>query len=484
MSHKVFRCVASLTIALAFSFAGFTPALALPPSNDYFADAMIISTLPFADAPDTAGANIEAGEPTSGCANYAPTLSIWYTLTPLQNEVIAISDTSASFTPVIAVYTGNSLVNLTEVGCQTNFAQLSFEASADVTYYFQISNLYPWESGGLMQLQLDEILPPPNDNFADAKVIASLSYDDSINTQAAGRETGEPKPSCAYDQWNNTAWYIFTPTTSGSLIANIPWANFAPLLAVYTGNSLAGLTEVGCRLGEPLVFQAVAGVTYYFQVGANWGDGGPVGFHLDVTPPPSVGFWYQPFDPTVFDTIQFYDQSYDPAFMGFQSYAWNFGDGATSTDVNPTHRYSADGDYTVQHTVTTSDGRTASGSQVVHVKTHDVAITRLSAPLSATSGQTRAITVQISNKRYGEYVQIDLYKSVPGGLQLVGSYTQFVPVRPANRTTTFTFNYTFTKNDASLGKVTFKAVAIIRDARDALPADNELTSAPPTRVPR
>ncbi|WP_349309732.1 PKD domain-containing protein [Microbacterium sp. MM2322] len=38
------------------------------------------------------------------------------------------------------------------------------------------------------------------------------------------------------------------------------------------------------------------------------------------------------------------------------SYAWEFGDGATSTAVNPTHRYASSGDYTVKLTVTDDDG--------------------------------------------------------------------------------------------------------------------------------
>jgi hypothetical protein len=65
----------------------------------------------------------------------------------------------------------------------------------------------------------------------------------------------------------------------------------------------------------------------------------------------------------------------------------------------------------------------------------------------------------------------------------VGTLTQFVPLRPANRTTNFNFSYTFTGDDARIGKVTFKAVAYIEGARDALPADNEAV-AKPTKVNR
>ena len=82
---------------------------------------------------------------------------------------------------------------------------------------------------------------------------------------------------------------------------------------------------------------------------------------------------------------------------------------------------------------------------------------------------------------------MELYKSNPnvaGGFELVGSYTQFVPVRSGNRTSAFTFNYTFTAADLAVGKVTFKAVATLVNGRDAIPSDNELSSSPPTLVRR
>jgi hypothetical protein len=120
------------------------------------------------------------------------------------------------------------------------------------------------------------------------------------------------------------------------------------------------------------------------------------------------------------------------------------------------------------------------------VSTHDIAITKLSAPNSASSERTRSITAYVWNKRRPETVQVDLYKSDPAaadGWMQVGGYSQYVPVRSGNKSTTeFSFNYTFTSADASVGKVSFKAIATIQGARDALPADNTLISSPPTKV--
>jgi cytochrome c len=44
---------------------------------------------------------------------------------------------------------------------------------------------------------------------------------------------------------------------------------------------------------------------------------------------------------------------------GALTYAWTFGDGATSTEANPTHTYTEAGDYTAQLTVTNPKGRSA-----------------------------------------------------------------------------------------------------------------------------
>lgn len=315
----------------------------------------------------------------------------------------------------------------------------------------------------------------PNDNFADATVIISLPFDDTVSLILTSTESGEPTPSCT-SIIEHTVWYTYTPTTSGLVALSAS----TPVFAVYSGNTLSGLTEVGCtNNSEPVIFHADANTTYYFQVGNDdFTTPDAINVHVEV-PVLKADFEISPLDPSVFDTIQFSDLSSDPEGIGVQAYTWNFGDGATSTAQNPTHQYAQDGDYTVQLTVTTHDSRTASTSKVVHVETHDVTITKISAPSSANVGQTKPITVYVYNKRYPETVEVKLYKSDlsdPSGFALLGSYTGPMPARSGNRTTTITFNYTFTSADASAGKVTFKAVATIVGRSDDFPADNERIS--------
>lgn len=324
--------------------------------------------------------------------------------------------------------------------------------------------------------------PPANDDFANATVIGALPFDDIKNLVAASVEPNEPAPLCGFGAPSVTVWYAFTPATNDSLSARILMAPSQSVVAAYVGSSLEDLTEVGVRcFSGALTFRPEANTTYYFQAGIYF-TGGPLQFHLEVTPPPVAGISLSHPEPSIFDTIQFFDGSYDPGEVGFETQVWDFGDGATGSGCCPTHRYAADGDYLVRLTVTTFDGRTASASHTLPVRTHDVAIARLSAPQAASAGQTRNISVEIRNSHYPEDVEVQLLKSTPGGYELIGFLRQSVPVRPSNRTTGFNFSYTFTPEDAKIGKVTFKAIAYLISARDALPADNEAISSPPTKV--
>lgn len=315
----------------------------------------------------------------------------------------------------------------------------------------------------------------PNDNFANATQITILPFSTTTDNIGATFEAGEPTPTCSGGFTPSTVWYAYTPSTNLSLTARSSYYSFPPVVAVYTG-TFGNLTQIACGNFYPnITFQAQAGVTYYFQLDSYYpGYQGNIPFSLEATPPPTAGTCFWPSDPSTFDTMQFNDCSSDPGGVGFQSFTWDFGDGTTLTNTNccVSHQYIADGDYTFQHTVTTFDGRTGSTSQVIHVRTKDIAITSFSPPQTARVNQTKVINVNIQNKRYSDYVQVVLIKGLPGGgEQQIGTLTIYVPAK-AKQATTFKFSYTFTADDATVGKVTFKAIANIVNGRDVLPADN------------
>ncbi|MFJ6672126.1 PKD domain-containing protein [Actinosynnema sp. NPDC091369] len=192
----------------------------------------------------------------------------------------------------------------------------------------------------------------------------------------------------------------------------------------------------------------------------------PARDHLGRPRPPEVGFA---------------DTSVVPDVAGPWAVRWDFGDGTTSEAREPRHRYATDGDHTATLTVVTDDGSTGTASQVVRVRTHDVAITRFATPAAAAVGTTKTLTVRVGSTRYAEDVTVALYRSTPSGWSEVGRYTQYVP---ASATTVgFPFDHTFRPDDGVLGKVNFRAVAALAGAPDAQPLDNEAISATTAVLP-
>lgn len=68
---------------------------------------------------------------------------------------------------------------------------------------------------------------------------------------------------------------------------------------------------------------------------------------------PVSDFTVSPRAPEVDETVTFTDETTDPEGDAIESWSWDFGDGATSTDQDPTHAYTEVGAYEV--TLTTTD---------------------------------------------------------------------------------------------------------------------------------
>lgn len=84
-------------------------------------------------------------------------------------------------------------------------------------------------------------------------------------------------------------------------------------------------------------------------------------FLTDAGAPESV------FDFTANDLELTFDSSASTDDVGIVSYAWDFGDGNTSTDTNPVHLFAAAGNYTVSLTVTDGDGLSDTSTQDIFV---------------------------------------------------------------------------------------------------------------------
>jgi PKD repeat protein len=102
----------------------------------------------------------------------------------------------------------------------------------------------------------------------------------------------------------------------------------------------------GRVFGEPGVYQVT------LNVATDDGETSTIGQTLEVAPLIDARFGWLPAVPAPGQMVQFADRSVGPV----ASWSWDFGDGATSSDPSPTHRFVEAGQYLVELQVATADG--------------------------------------------------------------------------------------------------------------------------------
>jgi PKD repeat protein len=110
-----------------------------------------------------------------------------------------------------------------------------------------------------------------------------------------------------------------------------------------------------------------------------WEGGGGAG----PAQPPAADFTFTPSNPTRTDFVRFNDRSTGDV----TSWQWNFGDGATSNDRNPSHKYSATGTFTVTLTVSGQAGTDTKSKQITVSNAKPVALFTYN-PSNPIEGQT------------------------------------------------------------------------------------------------
>jgi hypothetical protein len=231
-------------------------------SNDEFANAVVIPSVPYGDGQFLWNTTAEEGEPV-GCAASAASTSIWYTYTPSRDERL---EASTLWFHDLVVYEGAQWTELTQVACSDSRARATFMAAAGVTYYFQVEGRL--HSRFRLRLVPDA---PANDDRLQAMPVAALPFAHAQDITGATNEAEEPS-TCR--PIAGSVWYIHTAAASEHLIAR-NWSSSD--VAVYAAGDAGSLLLVACD-GR---FSAEAGTTYYFQVGES-PNAGEISFTLAV----------------------------------------------------------------------------------------------------------------------------------------------------------------------------------------------------------
>src|SRR5437773_12088243 len=77
--------------------------------------------------------------------------------------------------------------------------------------------------------------PPPapsNDNFANARVISSTPYSNSLDNSLATTESSDPIADCGDGFALKTVWYRFTAPSTGTMVADSFNSTYDTILSV------------------------------------------------------------------------------------------------------------------------------------------------------------------------------------------------------------------------------------------------------------
>ncbi|GGH68554.1 PKD domain-containing protein [Phaeocystidibacter marisrubri] len=205
--------------------------------------------------------------------------------------------------------------------------------------------------------------------IAFAQYIVPHSGSDSSNA-CTGTLYDHGGATGGYSNGANGIFYITAPGSSLSMtFTAFQLESCCDYVRIYDGIGTTGallLTANGTAIpngGNPIVAPSGTATVRFTS------DGSVVrsGFAMDWissggSTTPSVSFTTSTSNPPLNFPISFTNTS------STGDYSWDFGDGSTSTDKDPSHVYTASGTYTVQLTVTTCGGGTASSSQTVTVQ--------------------------------------------------------------------------------------------------------------------
>jgi Tol biopolymer transport system component len=126
-----------------------------PLDNDRFDKAYPVTKIPFTAKTETKDAGREdTGEPVS-CDLSGGT--VWFRFQPDQDLGLVTSTFGTSYSTALGVFTGSSLSDLTQVGCDIDTAgdaQVVFKGQAGQTYYFQVAAP---AGGGHLEFSLDPL---------------------------------------------------------------------------------------------------------------------------------------------------------------------------------------------------------------------------------------------------------------------------------------------------------------------------------------
>lgn len=155
------RCASAFITAGIILFTAATPALAAPPPNDTFGNAVVITSTPFRTSLDTTEATTDTvdEEANAQCGAPATAASVWYTYTAAEDGAFVLNMAGSSYTGGFLIVTGVP-GSLEVVNCGPN--AVAFEAEAGTTYHIMVLDDDDTQIGGQLTFVMEAAPPPPD----------------------------------------------------------------------------------------------------------------------------------------------------------------------------------------------------------------------------------------------------------------------------------------------------------------------------------
>jgi|GEM_PF-840745 len=214
------------------------------PGNDLFANRTPLNGSPVTAAGSSTNASAETGEPIH--AGYAASRSVWWSWTAPAHGLATVDTIDSGFDTLLAVYRGAALSSLVTVaanddrGSGSTTSQVQFAAVAGTVYQIAVDG-YGGASGAIA-LHASLATTPANDAFANRALLSGSSPSASGGNVGASAEAGEPQHH-GYAAARSVWWTWAAPAT-GMVTVTTAGSSFDTVLAVYRGDSLAGLVGV------------------------------------------------------------------------------------------------------------------------------------------------------------------------------------------------------------------------------------------------
>lgn len=270
------------------------------PVNDDFADARFLYGDVLLLRAFNHGATSQPDEPAIN-GETSPN-SVWFSFTPqasgLTNVRVApaqslfdpiraqtITVNHDNLDPVIGVYTGESLADLTRV--EAGMGDVTFTAEAGQTYRIAVAG----QNGDEGLIMLEVVGPPRNSSIANAIPLILGRGTTGTNRNALPEQN---EPDHAGQPATASVWYKWTANMTGRIGFSTRNSDFDTVAAVYTGpasgvtmDALVPVAKNNDAIGalfSRLDFQAISGATYYFAVDGFEGAQGKLSATLALAP--------------------------------------------------------------------------------------------------------------------------------------------------------------------------------------------------------